>query len=115
MQSCILAGGTAVGVSVSVVQQPWEAMALGFTAAILSTLGYRYLKVFIYLYLSTLFSKIYTLNLCSTFFFLFQTHLLIAFECHDTCSVLSTHGLPGLLGWLAQLVLQIKYCDDHTV
>ncbi|XP_023208815.1 ammonium transporter Rh type A-like isoform X1 [Xiphophorus maculatus] len=87
MQSCILAGGAAVGVSVSVVQQPWEAMALGFTAAILSTLGYRYLK----------------------------THLLIAFECHDTCSVLSTHGLPGLLGWLAQLVLQIKYCDDHTV
>uniref|UniRef100_A0A3B3TVW0 Rh blood group, D antigen n=1 Tax=Poecilia latipinna TaxID=48699 RepID=A0A3B3TVW0_9TELE len=87
MQSCILSGGAAVGVSVSVVQQPWEAMALGFTAAILSTLGYRYLK----------------------------THLLIAFECHDTCAVLSTHGLPGLLGWLAQLVLQIKDSDDHTV
>ncbi|MED6292366.1 hypothetical protein CHARACLAT_033143, partial [Characodon lateralis] len=87
MQSCILAGGVAIGVSISALQQPWEAMALGFTAAIISAMGFRYLK----------------------------THLLIAFDCHDTCSVLSTHGLPGLLGWLAQLVLQIKDCDDHTV
>ncbi|XP_047200720.1 rh blood group, D antigen isoform X2 [Girardinichthys multiradiatus] len=87
MQSCILAGGVAIGISISALQQPWEAMALGFTAAIISAMGFRYLK----------------------------THLLIAFDCHDTCSVLSTHGLPGLLGWLAQLVLQIKDCDDHTV
>lgn len=40
--------------------------------------------------------------------------MLLAFECHDTCAVLSTHGLPGLLGWLAHLLLQIKDCDDHT-
>uniref|UniRef100_A0A3Q2XBG4 Rh blood group, D antigen n=1 Tax=Hippocampus comes TaxID=109280 RepID=A0A3Q2XBG4_HIPCM len=44
-----------------------------------------------------------------------QNHMLFAFECHDTCSVLSTHGLPGLLGWLIQLVLQIQQCDDHTM
>uniref|UniRef100_A0A3Q2P223 Rh blood group, D antigen n=1 Tax=Fundulus heteroclitus TaxID=8078 RepID=A0A3Q2P223_FUNHE len=87
MQSCILAGGVAVGVSISVIQQPWEAMALGLAAAAISATGFRYL----------------------------QTHMLTAFECHDTCTVLSTHGLPGLLGWLAQLVLQIKDCDDHTV
>lgn len=87
MQACILAGGAAVGVSMSALHQPWEAMALGFTAAVISTLGFRYLK----------------------------THMLLAFECHDTCAVLSTHGLPGLLGWLAQLVLQIKDCDDQTV
>ncbi|KAM4541164.1 rh blood group, D antigen isoform 1-T1 [Fundulus diaphanus] len=87
MQSCILAGGVAVGVSISAIQQPWEAMALGLAAATISTTGFRYLK----------------------------THMLTAFQCHDTCTVLSTHGLPGLLGWLAQLVLQIKDCDDHTV
>lgn len=46
MQSCILSGGAAVGVSMSALHQPWEAMALGFTAAIISTLGFRYLKVF---------------------------------------------------------------------
>ncbi|KAM6916939.1 rh blood group, D antigen [Lycodopsis pacificus] len=86
MQSCILAGGVAVGVSMSAVHQPWEAMTIGFTAAVVSTIGLKYL----------------------------QTHMLLAFECHDTCAVLSTHGLPGLLGWLAHLLLQIKASDDHT-
>ncbi|KAL7380799.1 hypothetical protein ABVT39_024262 [Epinephelus coioides] len=86
MQSCIFAGGVAVGVSMSVIHQPWEAMTIGFIAALVSTIGFRYLKI----------------------------HMLLAFECHDTCAVLSTHGLPGLLGWLAHLFLQIKDCDDHT-
>lgn len=86
MQSCIFAGGVAVGVSMSAIHQPWEAMTIGFTAALVSTIGFRYLKI----------------------------HMLLAFECHDTCAVLSTHGLPGLLGWLAHLFLQIKDCDDHT-
>ncbi|XP_044023848.1 rh blood group, D antigen [Siniperca chuatsi] len=86
MQSCILAGGVAVGVSMSVVHHPWEAMTIGFTAAVVSTIGLRYLKI----------------------------HMLLAFHCHDTCAVLSTHGLPGLLGWLAHLLLQFKHCDDHT-
>ncbi|XP_071327364.1 rh blood group, D antigen [Trachinotus anak] len=87
MQSCILAGGVAVGVSTSVIHQPWEAMTIGFAAAVVSTIGHRYLKM----------------------------HMLLAFQCHDTCAVLSTHGLPGLLGWLAHLLLQIKDCDDHTM
>ncbi|XP_029316808.1 rh blood group, D antigen [Cottoperca gobio] len=86
MQSCMLAGSVAVGVSMPVVHQPWEAMTIGFTAAVVSTVGFRYLK----------------------------THMLFAFHCHDTCAVLSTHGLPGLLGWLAHLLLQIRDCDDHT-
>ncbi|XP_039992633.1 rh blood group, D antigen [Xiphias gladius] len=86
MQSCILAGGVAVGVSMSVIHQPWEAMTIGFTAAVASSIGHRYLKI----------------------------HMLLAFQCHDTCAVLSTYGLPGLLGWLAHLLLQIKNLDDHT-
>ncbi|CAJ1073944.1 rh blood group%2C D antigen isoform X3 [Xyrichtys novacula] len=87
MQSCILAGGVAVGVSMTAVRQPWEAMAIGFTAAIVSTIGVRYLKI----------------------------HMLLAFQCHDTCAVLSTHGLPSLLGWVAHLLLQLKDCADHTM
>ncbi|KAM8914717.1 rh blood group, D antigen [Spinachia spinachia] len=86
MQSCVLAGGVAVGVSMSVVHRPWEAMTIGFTAAAVSAAGLQY----------------------------FKTHMLLAFECHDTCAVLSTHGLPGLVGWLAHLLLQIKACDNHT-
>lgn len=45
LQSCILAGGVAIGVSMPVVHQPWEAMTIGFTAAVVSTIGFRYLKV----------------------------------------------------------------------
>ncbi|XP_070698504.1 rh blood group, D antigen [Pempheris klunzingeri] len=86
MQSCMLAGGVAVGVSVSVVHHPWEAMIIGFIAAIVSATGFQHLK----------------------------NHMLLTFKCHDTCAVLSTHGLPGLLGWLAHLLLQIKDSDDHT-
>ncbi|KAK1893482.1 Ammonium transporter Rh type A [Dissostichus eleginoides] len=86
LQSCMLAGGVSIGVSMPAVHQPWEAMTIGFTAAVVSTIGFRYLK----------------------------SHMLLAFNCHDTCAVLSTHGLPGLLGWLAHLLLQIKDCDDHT-
>ncbi|XP_077395581.1 rh blood group, D antigen [Festucalex cinctus] len=85
-QTCILAGGVAVGVSMPSIRHPWEAMTTGLAAAALSTIGFQYLK----------------------------NHMLFAFECHDTCGVLSTHGLPGLLGWLIHLVLQIRQCDDHT-
>lgn len=45
MQQCILAGGVAVGVSVSGVQHPWEAMTIGFTAAVIATIGHQYLQV----------------------------------------------------------------------
>ncbi|CAN9502323.1 unnamed protein product [Ophioblennius macclurei] len=86
IQSCILAGGVAVGASMSVIQQPWEAMIIGFSAAVVSTIGFQYLKI----------------------------HMLLAFQCHDTRAILSTHGLPGLLGWLVHLFLQIKDCDDHS-
>ncbi|KAF7656000.1 hypothetical protein LDENG_00047530 [Lucifuga dentata] len=86
MQTCILAGGVAIGVSMSAVHQPWEAMTIGFTAAIISTIGFHYLKL----------------------------HMLLVFQCHDTCAVLCTHGLPGLLGWLAHLLLQIRDSDDYT-
>lgn len=46
MQSSILSGGIAVAVSMSAVKLPWEAMTIGFTAAILSTVGARHLKVY---------------------------------------------------------------------
>ncbi|XP_056151305.1 rh blood group, D antigen [Lampris incognitus] len=86
IQRCTLAGGVAVGISMSAVHLPWVAMTIGLAAAVISTLGFRYLKL----------------------------HMLLAFECHDTCGVLSTHGLPGLLGWLAHLLLQISDSDDFT-
>lgn len=47
LQSCILAGGVSVGVSMSAVRHPWEAMIIGFAAAIISSIGFQYLKVFL--------------------------------------------------------------------
>ncbi|KAM6973619.1 rh blood group, D antigen [Aplochiton taeniatus] len=84
---CTLAGGVAIGVAMSVVHLPLVAMLIGLASAVISTLGCRYLT----------------------------PHMLLAFECHDTCSVLSIHGLPGLFGWLAHLLLQIADSDDYTM
>lgn len=50
MHSCIHAGGVAVGVSLSAVHQPWEAMTIGFSAAVLSAVAFQYLKVLILLW-----------------------------------------------------------------
>lgn len=46
--------------------------------------------------------------------FAFQAHMLLAHQCRDTCSVLSSHGIPGLLGWLAHLLLQMRDSEDRT-
>uniref|UniRef100_A0A8C5AZI4 Rh blood group, D antigen n=1 Tax=Gadus morhua TaxID=8049 RepID=A0A8C5AZI4_GADMO len=86
IQKCSLSGGVAIGVSMSLVHRPWVAMTIGLAAGVISTLSLRYLK----------------------------GHMLLAFGCHDTCGVLSVHGLPGLLGWLAHLTLQINHMVDRT-
>ncbi|XP_061104289.1 rh blood group, D antigen [Conger conger] len=71
IQNASLAGGVAVGVAISVADVPWVAMVIGLSAGLVSSLGFRYLK----------------------------PHLQVVFKCHDTCGVLSVHGLPGILGW----------------
>ena len=45
IQKCSLAGGVAIGVSMSVVHRPWVAMTIGLAAGVISTLSLRYLKV----------------------------------------------------------------------
>lgn len=45
----------------------------------------------------------------------FQVHRLLADQCQYTCNVFSRHGIPGLLGWVAHLFLQITDCEDRTV
>ncbi|CAB1335084.1 unnamed protein product, partial [Coregonus sp. 'balchen'] len=48
-------------------------------------------------------------GLCSMTFL--KPLMLFAFECHDTCGVLSVHGLPEILGWMVPLILQIADSD----
>ncbi|KAJ8289459.1 hypothetical protein GJAV_G00001530 [Gymnothorax javanicus] len=86
IQNASLAGGVAVGVAMSVVDVPWVAMTIGLLAGIVSTLGFRYLK----------------------------PHLQFVFKCHDTCAVLSVHGMPGVLGWAAYFLIQVDRLSDLT-
>ncbi|KAJ8333124.1 hypothetical protein SKAU_G00420200 [Synaphobranchus kaupii] len=86
IQNASLAGGVAVGVAVSAVDVPWVAMVIGLSAGVVSTLGFRYLK----------------------------PHLRVVFKCHDTCGVLSVHGMPGILGWAAYFLIQASRLPDIT-
>uniref|UniRef100_A0A8C1IK47 Rh blood group, D antigen n=1 Tax=Cyprinus carpio TaxID=7962 RepID=A0A8C1IK47_CYPCA len=86
VQSSALSGGVAIGVAMTAVHTPWIAMTIGFCASLLSALGFRYMK----------------------------NHMLFAFECHDTCSVLNVHAVPGILGWFALLFLRLA-SDESTI
>ncbi|XP_035248470.1 rh blood group, D antigen [Anguilla anguilla] len=86
IQNASLAGGVAVGVAVSAVDVPWVAMVIGLSAGVVSTLGFRYLK----------------------------PHLQLVFKFHDTCGVLSVHGMPGILGWAAYFLIQMVRLSDIT-
>ncbi|XP_058650737.1 rh blood group, D antigen isoform X2 [Onychostoma macrolepis] len=86
VQSSALSGGVAIGVAMTAVHTPWIAMTIGFCSALLSALGFRYMK----------------------------NHMLLAFECHDTCSVLSVHAIPGILGWFAHLFIRLA-SNERTI
>uniref|UniRef100_A0A8C9SRH5 Rh blood group, D antigen n=2 Tax=Scleropages formosus TaxID=113540 RepID=A0A8C9SRH5_SCLFO len=84
IQSSMLAGGVAMGVPMSASCTPWVAVTIGLLAGLLSTLGFRY----------------------------FKPYLQVNFGCHDTCSILSVHGLPGILGWMAYMLIEVSHSDD---
>lgn len=77
IRNASLAGGIALSSSAYLIKDPWIAMTIGFLAALIATLGYRFAKPF------------------------FQSLLQI----HDTCGVLCLFGLPGLLGAFARIIL----------
>ncbi|KAK3553337.1 hypothetical protein QTP70_000845 [Hemibagrus guttatus] len=87
VQSSMLAGGIAVGAVVTLSPAPWIAMTIGFCATLLSTLGFRYMK----------------------------KHMLFAFDFNDTLGVLCAHALPGILGWFAQLILQLTSISHNLI
>ncbi|XP_044532339.1 ammonium transporter Rh type B isoform X1 [Gracilinanus agilis] len=72
IQNAVLAGGVVVGTSGEMMITPFGALAAGFLAGTISTLGYKFL-------MPILESK---------------------FKIQDTCGVHNLHGMPGVLGAL---------------
>eukprot|EP00062_Callorhinchus_milii_P018487 gi/632972009/ref/XP_007902449.1/ PREDICTED: ammonium transporter Rh type A-like [Callorhinchus milii] len=77
IRNATLSGGVAIGLSAPLIDSPYIAMIVGFTAGVISTLGVVYLKRCL------------------------ETRMKL----HDTCGVLYTHGLPGIIGGIVYVVL----------
>ncbi|XP_043543445.1 ammonium transporter Rh type A-like [Chiloscyllium plagiosum] len=76
IQNATLAGGVAAGTSADMMIHPYGSLLIGFTAGIISTVGFKYLTP------------------------IFASKLKI----HDTCGVHNLHGMPGILGGLAGII-----------
>ncbi|XP_078483673.1 rh type B glycoprotein [Ciona intestinalis] len=77
IQNATLAGGVAIGASADLIVQPFGALLVGSTAALVSTLGFRYL----------------------------QPILQHNIKLHDTCGVHNLHGMPGILGSVVSAIV----------
>ncbi|XP_006025736.1 ammonium transporter Rh type A [Alligator sinensis] len=90
IQNATLAGGVAVGSCADLGIQSFGAMMIGFVAAIISVIGFKFLTPF------------------------FASHLKI----QDTCGVHNLHGLPGLLGGIASIIaaaIKVEHAPFHPV
>uniref|UniRef100_H2Z567 Ammonium transporter AmtB-like domain-containing protein n=1 Tax=Ciona savignyi TaxID=51511 RepID=H2Z567_CIOSA len=77
IQNATLAGGVAMGASADLLVQPFGALLIGSSAAVVSTLGFRYL----------------------------QPLLQRTIKLHDTCGVHNLHGMPGVLGAVISAII----------
>uniref|UniRef100_A0A8C8ZCJ8 Ammonium transporter Rh type B n=1 Tax=Prolemur simus TaxID=1328070 RepID=A0A8C8ZCJ8_PROSS len=77
IQNAALAGGVVVGTSSEMMLTPFGALAAGFLAGTVSTLGYKF----------------------------FTPILESKFKVQDTCGVHNLHGMPGILGALVGVLV----------
>ncbi|XP_039595796.1 rh blood group, D antigen [Polypterus senegalus] len=84
IHSAVLAGGVAVSATAMTTTFPWIAMTLGFTAGVISVLGYQYAKPM----------------------------LDRSFSIHDTCGVLWIHGFPGIIGVLTKVIITLVMAEN---
>lgn len=82
-----LAGGVIIGAPAGVLYHPGGALAIGFLAGIISTLGYNYLSA----------------------------KLESAIGLYDTCGIHNLHAIPGVLGGLISAVIIAAYSQPGTI
>lgn len=86
-----LAGGVMMGSAADMIVSPFISMCIGFSAGIISTLGFHFLEHVVFKYL----------------------------KLHDTCGIAYLHFIPGLLGGLIGCLIsgvtpEEKYGSDIT-
>jgi len=77
IQNATLAGGVAMGTASDMNVTPAGALAIGFAAGVLSTIGYAYIK----------------------------PTLASALKLHDTCGVNNLHGMPAVMAALISVIV----------
>lgn len=84
IQNATLAGGVAVGTTADLMIEPYGAIIIGSIAAIVSTIGYKFVTPFLSSTLKT----------------------------HDTCGVNNLHGMPALIAAIAGAVTAAVATED---
>jgi len=82
IQNATLAGGVVMGACADLYTHPAGAVGIGFTAGLVSTLGYTYLQ-----------------------------DALMNIGLYDTCGIHNLHGMPGVLGCIASSITVGSYGD----
>jgi len=81
-----LAGGVAIGSSSGVLYYPFIALIIGFTAGVISTLGFHYLTP--------------------------KLESLVGL--YDTCGINNLHGIPGVFGGLVSAIIIAGYSNGFN-
>lgn len=84
VQNATLAGGVVMGACADLYVHPAGAVGIGFTAGLLSTLGFCYIQDF-----------------------------LMNLGLYDTCGINNLHGMPGILGCIASAITVGSFDDTH--
>ena len=84
IQNATLAGGVAIGCTANLSESPFDAIMIGVTSGLVSTIGFNFL----------------------------QPYLEGVWGLHDTCGIHNLHAMPSVIGALASVILAGYKADN---